>query len=148
MKGLHILFGKMLCGPVPVGHGQAVFDRILCCIIVFRIVDLFIHDGLEVWILGGEDREPSAVEQVVGLGLRVAELVHQRLHHLLDQLVGKIAVGGGGLLSQKVHVLDTVIDIVREGLVLLLFGDVALLVHILEDHLAFFFVLFTAGNGV
>ncbi len=83
----------------------------------------------------------------MGLIVGIAQFVHQNLHDLSHQLIRKITVGSGSL-GYGVHGLDSGIHIVRQGLLLLFFCDVALFKHILENHLPLFLVFFLSGNRV
>ena len=76
----------------------------------------------------------------MGLIVGVAQLLHQSVHNLSHQFVRKVAVGSGSLLGHGVHGLDPGVYVVRQGFLLPVFGDVALVKHILEDHLALLFV--------
>ncbi len=58
------------------GNGKPVFYRILCRVIVFRVIDFLIHNGLDLRILGGMDGKAAAVQQVMGLGFGVPKLGH------------------------------------------------------------------------
>ena len=138
----------MLGSAVCVSHGKTVFQAVAGSGIVGRIVDLFIHDGLDGRILGGVNLKSAAVEQVVGLGFGVAKFFHQCVFHLLGQLISEIAVGSGILLGDVVHHLDTGVDIICQGFFLLLLGDVTLLKHILQDDLALFRIGLLTADGV
>ena len=130
------------------GYGETVLQAVAGSGVVGRIVDLFIHDGLDGRILGGVDLKSAAVKQVVGLGLRVPQLLHEGFLHLLGQLIGKVAVGGRILLGDVVYHLDAGVDIIRQGFFLIFFGNVTLLKHVLQDDLALFRVGFLAADGV
>ena len=56
---------------------QPIVDRVVDHVIVFRIADLRIHNGLDIRILGGVDLKTAGEEEIVGLRLRVAFLVLQ-----------------------------------------------------------------------
>ena len=122
----------MLGVAVCVGDGEAVLHGILGRVIVVRVVDLLVHNGLDVRVLGRVDLQAAGVEQVAGLALRIVQLFHQVLYHLLDQLVREIAVGIDALFFYRVHVLDAAVDVVGQGLFLLGFCDFFLLVHVLQ----------------
>ena len=53
-----------------------------------------------------------------------------------------------GLLGSGIHILDSVIDIVRKRFLLLLLGDETLVIHVLEYDLAPFRIFLTSGYGV
>ena len=111
----------MLGTAVRMGHGKPVFNGVLGSRIVVRVVDLLIYNGLQVRILGGVDLKSAGIQQVAGLAFRIVQLFHQGGNHLFNELVRKIAVMGIALLGSRVHILDPVIDIIRQGFLLLLF---------------------------
>lgn len=112
--------------------------------VVVGIADLLVDDGLEIRILCRVNLEAAGVEQVVGLGLRVAELFLERRHDLFDQLVRKIGERAVVFLCHEIHVFDPGVNIVSQGFLLILFGDFTLLVHVLEDDAALFLVVLLA----
>ena len=138
----------MLCRVVGVGYGQSVLRGIPSGGIVVRVVDFLVHNGLDGRVLGGVDLQAAAVEQVVCLCLRVAQFFHQGLFNLLGQLVRKIAVRSSGFLRNGIHILDAGVYVVGECLLLLLLGDITLLIHVLQDDLTLFLVLFPPGDGI
>jgi len=133
---------------VCVGDGQAVFHGILGRIVVVRVVDLFIHNGLYIRVLGCVDLQSAGVEKVAGLAFRVVQLFHQVLDDLFDQLVCEIAVRGDALLFDRVHVLDAAVDVVRQSLFLLVLGDIILLKHVLQHDGPALRVGLGPGDGV
>ena len=138
----------MLGSAVCVSHGKTVFQAVAGSGIVGRIIDLFIYNGLKSRILGGVNLKPSAVEQVMSLGFRVAKLFHQCIFYLLGQLIGEVAVRSRVLFGDIIHHLDTVIDVICQCLFLLIFADIALFKHVLQDDLAFFRVGFLTADRV
>ena len=62
----------MLGSAVCVSHGKTVFQAVAGSGIVGRIVDLFIHDGLDGRILGGVDLKAAGVYQIACLAFGVA----------------------------------------------------------------------------
>ena len=95
-------------------HREAIFQRILGDRVVLGIVDLAVHNGLQAGILGRVNRKTAAVQEIMGLGIRIAELVLEVLLHLTHKLVGKVAVGVGRLLlGNQIGIFDAVVDIVR-----------------------------------
>ena len=57
------------------------------------ILEFFIHDLLNLWVLGGINPETAAIDSVAGLNGSVALLLHQILLDLADQLIYKIRIG-------------------------------------------------------
>ena len=58
------------------GYRETVFHAVAGSRVVCRVIDLFVYNGLDRRVLGGVDLKTAAVEQVVCLGLGVAELLH------------------------------------------------------------------------
>ena len=61
---------------------------------------------------------------------------------LADEFVGEIAVVGGSILGDGIHVLDSVIHIVSQSLFLFFLGNVSLVEHILENDFSFLRIFF------
>ena len=141
---LHGLVRIVGDGLVPMLDREPVIDGIVYHVVVIRIIDLLVHNGLDIRILGGIDGKSSGVQKIGCLGLRIAQLFLEGGHDLLRQLVREIGIGSLAFLGHKIHVLDPGVDVVCQGLLLLLFGDLSLLIHILEDHPALFLVVFPA----
>ena len=66
---LHILVGVVLGLAVRVFDGEAVLHGVLGHLVVVRVVDLLVHDGLDVRVLRGVDLKAAGVEEVAGLAL-------------------------------------------------------------------------------
>ena len=111
-------------------------------------------DLLILVVLGGIDLIALVEQGILGGIVVIAELVHQRLDHILDQRVGEVGVAGRvlghhrlGLLLQQcrgIHHLVAVVvagvapavgkdDLLRLGGVILRLGDLALLQHGVQD---------------
>ena len=123
--------GRTVCP----GDGEPVFDGIAGRRIVVGIVDLLVYDGLDRGILRRVDRESAGVQHVVSLGIGVAKLFLHGILYLFYQLVRKIAVRGGSLLGDDLHVLNSGIYVVRQRFLLFVLGDVPLIDHVLQDDL-------------
>ena len=106
-----------------------------------------LHFLLEEGVHGGVDAQAAVVDEVVGLGGGVAKLVLQLpLQHLVDR-VGKVGVVGGGgddlgLLLLRQH------QGAGHRVVVFRLGQLALLVHQLQDPVAALQVLLGVGVGV
>ena len=85
----------------------------------------------------------------MSLGFRVAKLFHQCIFYLLGQFIGEVAVPG---VEFSLETLSTiwmmVIDVICQCLFLLLFADIALFKHVLQDDLALFRVGFLTADRV
>ena len=53
--------------------GKTVIDGVVYHVIVIRVVDLLIHNGLEIRVLGGIDGKSSGIQKIGGLGFCVAQ---------------------------------------------------------------------------
>ena len=122
--------------------GKTVIDGVVYHVIVIRVVDLLIHNGLEIRVLGGIDGKSSGIQKIGGLGFCVAQLLLESRHDLLGQLVRKIGIGVLAFLGHQIHILDPGVDVVGQGLLLVFLGDLSLFIHILEDHPPLFLVVF------
>ena len=71
----------------------------------------------------------------MSLGIGVAKLFLHGILYLFYQLVRKIAVRGGSLLGDDLHILNSGIDVVRQRFLLFVLGDVPLIDHVLQDDL-------------
>ena len=108
---------------------------------------MFVHDGLDLGILGGVDPEASAVEKGIRLiicqGIAVVKaLVHDQVfilevaQDLADQGIDKVGVDPVVYLFLiLVDVLDLGVDVFFQGFFVFFFSDKALIVHMLEDDL-------------
>lgn len=67
-------FGIVLGLSIGMGYRKAVFYGILSGCIVLRIVDLFIYNSLDIWILGRIDGQTAAVQQVISLAFGISSL--------------------------------------------------------------------------
>ncbi len=128
---LHGLLGVVLCLPVRMRDGQAVLNRVAGGVIIFRVIDLLVHNSLQARILRGEDLEAAAEQEVRSLGVRIPELFLERLCNLVDELVRIVRIGRCIAADGQIHVLDAGIDVVGQRFLLLLLGNIALLVHFL-----------------
>ena len=108
------------------GHGM------LRRVIVVRIIDLLIDDGLEARILGRVDREATGVQEVGRLVLRIAEAVLELLDHLCRQLIHEVGVRLILGLLLYIDILDTRVHVVRPCFIILRLIDIALLEHVLQ----------------
>ena len=108
------------------GHGM------LRRVIVVRIIDLLIDDGLEARILGGVDRETTRIQEVGRLVLRIAEAVLELLDHLCRQLIHEVGVRLILGLLLYVDILDARVHVVRPCFIILRLIDIALLEHVLQ----------------
>ena len=114
-------------------HGKTPAQGILLHIIVIRIIDLLIDDGLKLRVLRRIDAEPAGIKESCRLLPAVAEPLLEGLHDLLRELIRKIGVGLRLILRHlHIDILNPLIDIVRHGLIVLLFGNIILLQHIGE----------------
>ncbi|CDD40788.1 unknown [Clostridium sp. CAG:299] len=130
------------------GDRQTVFNGILSQRVVGGIADLLVHNGLHLRILGRVNAQAAAEQQVAGLGIRISQLLLQGLCDLLNELVRIVGIGSVVLLVRQIHVLDSGIHVVGQGLLLLLLGDVILIVHLLENGGPPFGVVLGSCNGI
>ena len=146
--GKHRLVAEILYAAVRVFDRQAVRERIQgLCSIIFQIIYFLIADFLDVHILGGLDGKAAVVNGFVCLGIRIPLLLHQILHHLLNQRVYKVGIGVFFCIF-NIDLLDAGVDVVFQSLLVLAFGDEILILHIFQHQLAALLVLFWVADRV
>ena len=138
----------MLGCPIRMCDGKTVFYGILGSSIIFRIVDLLIHNGLKLGILCGINFKSSRIKKISRLAFRISKLPHKSGNDLFDQLIGKITEMGVCFLCGCIYVLDPLIHIVCQRLFQLLFVDIILIIHILKDNAAAFGISLGAGDRI
>ena len=106
-----------------------------------------VNYGLDPGILGGIDLQSARIQQAVGLFLGITGFLKVAAY-LLRQPVNEVAVGRPGGAVSGVDGLYALIDVVRHGLIILFFGNVAILFHVLENDFSFFGVFVRVGNRV
>ena len=74
--------------------------------------------------------------------------VNRGVQHQFAGLVCEVAVWGSVLPGENVHGLDPVVDVVRQGLLLLRLGNIPLIHHVLKNDPPFLLVGCPAGDGV
>ena len=123
---------------------QAVFFQAR---IVGVIIHLFITDLLDSHILGGVDAQASAVYGIIGLGLRISQLLAQILHDLFCQGIHEVTVWAF-FAGCAVDRLDPGVYIVRHSFIILGLLNVSLLQHIFQNLVPAFLVVLRIGNRI
>ena len=108
-------------------------------------IHLFITDLLDPHILGGVDAQASAVHGIIGLGLRISQLLAQILHDLFCQGIHEVAVWAF-FACRAVDRLDPGIYIIRHGFVGLL--DVPLIQHVFQNLVPALLVVLRIGDRI
>ena len=135
-------------GAVRMLHRQPPGYLVLGGVIVVGIVDLLVHNGLEIRVLGGIDRETAGVQQLLRLLRCIAQPLHQSFLHLLRQLIRKVGIRGIGLLHLDIGLLDAVVDRIRQCLLITILVDIALLQQILQHLRPPLGIVLRMGNGI
>ena len=118
--------------------------------IVVGIRSLFIRDSLDGRILCGMDDQAAAVDQLIGLGLGIADflqigddLICQGVYEVGVDFVLFLFLDGVGLGDPFVYILC-----IGQGLIILLLADHLLVQHFVQDHLTARLVLLRVGDRV
>ena len=141
------LTAVIFLGTVCVFHGQRPLQFILHIIrIIFFLLKLFIHNRLNVAVLGAVNAQTAAVNGFLRFFFRISAPLNQMLFHLLDQSVHKV-----GIRLVFIHhrrLLNAGIHIVSQRFLLLFRCDPALLRHIAQHHLPALGVFLRVGSGI
>ena len=97
----------MLGGTVRMGDRQPVFHGQTRRIVILRVVDFLVDNGLNRRILRCLNLKAAAEQEIGGLCVGVAEFFLQSVCDLLNQLVRIIRIRCGAFFDGKIHILDT-----------------------------------------
>ena len=115
---------------------------------IIGVVQFFLDDALDLGIDGGVDAQAAVKDQRAGFLGRVVGLLLQVVEQLIVECIGEVGVVGGAG-----HVLGTALalhhlDGLRRCGIILILGDVALVVHLIQHVVAALHQLFGVGEGV
>ena len=133
--------------PIRALHGQLILQVPSRSIrIVSLIIDNLIHDALNFRILRGINIQTAAVQQRVSLRLRIS-LLHQICEDLIGQRIHEIRVDRI-VVGIVVHNLNARINIILQGIVVLILRNPSLVPHILKDLRTALLIMLRINNRI
>ena len=131
---LQHFFTVIFLFPIGVFHRKGIVQSYLAaCREIVRIFIFFITNLLNGWVLCGIDTQAAAVKGCVSLGFCIAPLFLQIPYYLFGEFINEITVCFICFFLCLFYILNPLIDVVGQTFVILCFGDVFLLQHVVQN---------------
>ena len=147
--GLQHFFAVVFCFTVWMFYRELIVKAYLAASReIIWICIFFVTDLLDGRILSGVNTKTTAVKCIVGLSLCIASLFLEVMDDLLSQFINKISVGLIYLFLLLFYILNPFIYVVCQTFVILLFGNVILIQHMIQYSFTPFCIFFRIDSRI